>query len=272
MNYTGVLPNTKMLEDILIGIGKAMGLQVPWNRAWDFWKQILTNIGADASGPGVDYLLARGGRFENADRAYDGEKLRNRFAGRLYFFSEKLAKTRDSMTGAYFDGLGKHEAIADVMGNAVDPLDGAYPLQMVTYKLSWHTQMHTIRYPWLVSIQPENFIEINSRDASERGIRTGDEVRVTSASAPEGVVGRARVTETLCPGVIGVSHHFGHWEMSSRPYKTNGADVDHDPARGKGVQANTIMRLDPHLGNVTLQDKIGASASFSDTRVQVVKV
>ncbi len=271
MNYTGVLPNTKTLEDILIGIGKAMGLQVPWNRAWDFWKQILTNIGADASGPGIDYLLARGGRFENADRAYDGEKLRNRFSTRLYFFSEKLAKTRDSMTGAYFDGVGKHEAIADAMGNPVDPLDAAFPLQMVTYKLSWHTQMHTIRYPWLVSIQPENFIEISSRDASARGIRTGDEIRVTSASAPTGVVGRARVTETLCPGVIGVSHHFGHWEMSSRPYKANGVDAAHDPTRGKGVPANTIMRLDPHLGNVTLQDKIGASASFSDTRVQVVK-
>ena len=271
MNYTGVLPNTKTLEDILIGIGKAMGLQVPWNRAWDFWKQILTNIGSDAGGPGLDYLLARGGRFENADRAYDGEKLRNRFSGRLFFFSEKLARTRDSMTGAYFNGLARYEPITDVLGRPVDPLDAAYPLQLVTYKMAWHTQMHTIRYPWLVSIQPENFIEINTQDARVRGIRTGDEVRLTSASVPGGIVGRARVSETLCPGVVAVSHHFGHWEMSSRPYRVNGADTAYDPTRGRGVQANTIMRLDPYLGNVTLQDKIGASASFSDTRVQVVK-
>ncbi len=272
MNYTGVLPNTKMLEDILIGIGKAMGLAVPWDRAWDFWRQILTNIGADASGPGLDYLLARGGRFENADRAYDGEKLRNRFGGRLYFFSEKLAKTRDSMTGQYFDGLGKYEPIMDVMGNPIDPLDAAYPLQLVTYKMSWHTQMHTIRYPWLVSVQPENFIEISGVDARARGIRTGDRVRVASASAPGGVVGLARVTETLCPGVVGVSHHFGHWEMSARAYQVGGADMPYDPTRGRGVAPNVIMRLDPYLGNVTLQDKIGASAAFSNTRVQVTKV
>jgi anaerobic selenocysteine-containing dehydrogenase len=272
MNYTGVLPNTKTLEDMLIGLGKAMGLTVPWNRAWDFWKQILTNIGTDSDGPGLDAVMARGGRFATAETAYDGETLKNRFSTRLYSFSEKLAKTRDSMTGEYFDGMGKYEPIADVMDNAIDPMDSAFPLQLITYKLAWHTQMHTIRYPWLVSIQPENFIEINSTDASTRGIRTGDMVRLTSVSAPDGVVGRARVTETVCPGVAAVSHHFGHWEMSSRPFKVNGVDVAHDPTRGKGVQANTIMRLDPQLGNVTLQDKIGASASFYDTRVQVAKV
>ncbi len=60
--------------------------------------------------------------------------------------------------------------------------------------------------------------------------------------------------------------------MSSKPFKVNGEDSAHDPTRGKGVQANTIMRLDPHLGNVTLQDKIGGSASFYDTHVQVTKV
>lgn len=272
MNYTGVLPNTKTLEDILIDLGKAMGLTVPWDRAWDFWKQILTNIGADSSGPGLDAVLARGGRFANAETAYDGETLKNRFSTRIYFFSEKLAKTRDSMTGAYFDGIGKHEPIADAAGNPIGEIDAAFPLQLVTYKYAWHAQMHTIRYPWLVSIQPENFIEMNSTDANARGIRTGDEVRLTSVSAPNGVVGRARVTETVCPGVAAVSHHFGHWEMSSRPFKVNGVDAAHDPTRGKGVQANTIMRLDPHLGNVTLQDKIGASASFFDTRVQVAKV
>ncbi len=272
MNYTGVLPNTKMLEDILIGIGKAMGLQVPWDRAWDFWKQILTNIAADAGGPGLDYVLARGGRFENADRAYDGDRLRNRFSGRLYFFSEKLAKTRDSMTGEYFDGLARYDLIRDAVDQPVAERDAAYPLQLITYKMAWHSQMHTIRYPWLVSIQPENFVEMNSADAAARGIRTGDQVLVTSASAPSGVVGRAKVTETLCPGVIGVSHHFGHWEMSSRPHQVDGADTVHDPTRGRGLQANPIMRLDPYLGNVTLQDKVGGSASFYDTRVQVTKI
>ena len=272
MNYTGVLPNAKTLEDILIGIGNAMGLSIPWTNAWNFWRQIITNIATDSTGPGPDTVLARGGRFANVETAYEGERLNNRFSTRLFFFSEKLAKTRDSITGAYFNGIGKYEPIADVAGNSIEQMDAAFPLTVVTYKFAWQSQMHTVRYPWLVSIQPENFIELNSSDASARGIRTGDQVRLTSVSAPNGVVGRAKVTHTVCPGVVAVSHHFGHKEMSSRPYKVNGVNADHDPTRGKGVQANEIMRLDPHLRNVTLQDKIGASASFSDTRVQVTKV
>ena len=132
--------------------------------------------------------------------------------------------------------------------------------------------MHTIRYPWLVSVQPENFVELNPVDANARSLRTGDRCRITSATNPTGVIGRVRITNTVCPGVIAVSHHFGHWDMSARPSKVNGQDSSHDPSRGTGLNSNLVMRADPALPNVTLQDKIGGSASFYDTRVQVEHV
>lgn len=272
MNYTPVLPNTKTLEDILIGLAKVMGLPVGLDRAWDFYHQLIENIGAEGGGPGGAYVLARGGRFENYAGAYDGEKLARRYSGRMFFFSEKLAKTRDSMTGQYFDGMGKYEPPGDILGNAIETMDMSYPLQLVTYKMAWHSQMHTIRYPWLVSIRPENFVEMNPQDAQLRGVRTGDRVRVTSASSSGGAVGLARVSDTIRPGVVAVAHHFGHWEMSSRPFQVNGTESTYDATRGKGIQSTPLMRVDPQLGNVTLQDKIGASASFFDTRVQVTKV
>lgn len=271
MRYTPVLPNTKMLEDVLIGLASAAGWPVGLSSAWDFYRQLIANVAAQDGGPSVGDVLARGGRFEDADKAYDGEKLARRFSGRVYFFSEKLAKTHDSITGSYFDGLGKYEPPADVKGNSIESQDGAFPLQLVTYKLGWHTQMHTIRYPWIVSIQPENFVELNSVDAQARGIHSGDTVYITSPSSPQGLAGRARVTETVRPGVVAVSHHFGHWQMSSRPYKVNDTNSSYDATRGTGIQSTQIMRVDPQLGNVTLQDKIGGSASFYDTRVQVAK-
>ncbi|MBI4659086.1 MAG: molybdopterin-dependent oxidoreductase [Verrucomicrobia bacterium] len=271
-DYTGVLPNTKTLEDILLGIAHAMGLPTGLRNAWDYWRKPMTNLAAQDGGPGVDHVLARGGRFEDYTQAYEGEKQRRRFGGRLFFFSERLASTRDSMTGQYFDGLGKYEPIADVLGNPVDTLDAAFPLQLITYKLAWHTQMHTIRYPWLVSIQAENFVEINPTDATPLNLRTGDRARVTSASAPQGIEGLVRVTGTVAPGVVAVAHHFGHWAMSSRLQTVNGAQTAYDPSRGAGLQAAPIMRADPQLPNVTLQDKIGGSAAFYDTRVQVVKI
>jgi anaerobic selenocysteine-containing dehydrogenase len=276
-DYTGVLPQAKPLEDILIGLGNAMHAldpsvpKPPWRNAWAYWGQAVQNLAQTDGGPGVEAVLARGGRFEDFELAYDGEKLRHRFGGRIHFFSEKLATTRDSMTGQYFDGMGKYEPITDALGRPVATLDADYPLQLVTYKKSWHTQMHTIRYPWLVSIEAENFIEMNPVDAAARGLRTGDRARLFSASLPQGVVGLVRTTHTLTPGVVAVSHHFGHWEMSSRPHQVNGVNTAYDASRGAGLNANQAMRADPALRNVTLQDKIGGSAAFYDTRVELEK-
>jgi anaerobic selenocysteine-containing dehydrogenase len=271
MNYTPVLPNTRMLEDILIGLANVMGLPENMLNAWDYYRQLIANVGAQESGPGSDYVLARGGRFENYGLAYDVEKIARRFSGRLFFFSEYLAKLHDSMTGQYFDGMAKYEAPADALDNPIAVQDSAFPLQLITYKKAWHTQMHTIRYPWLVSIQPGNFVELSRQDADARGIQTGDRVRLTSASAPDGIVGLALVAETIKPGVVAVSHHFGHWEMSSRPHEVDGEATSYDPTRKVGITANPIMRADPVLPNVTLQDKVGGSASFYDTYVEVVR-
>jgi anaerobic selenocysteine-containing dehydrogenase len=272
MNYTPVLPNTRIMEDILIGLAKVMGLPENLNRAWDFYSQLIANVAAQDGGPSVDYVLARGGRFEGYDKAYSGDKLAHPFSSRLFFFSEATAKAIDSMTGQYFDGLPKYEPIADVAGNSIESLDGAFPLQLITYKMGWHTQSHTMRYPWLASIQPKNFVEMSRADAQALGIHTGDQVRVMSPSSPGGVAGQAYVSETIMPGVVAVSHHFGHWEMSSRPRQVDGVDSAFDATRGNGLTVNPIMRVDPVLGNTTLQDKIGGSASFYDTRVRVVKV
>jgi anaerobic selenocysteine-containing dehydrogenase len=276
--YTGVLPNTKTLEDILIGLGNAMNAidrtvpRPPWRNAWGYWGQAIKNMSEGSGGPGVEAVLARGGRFEDYTQAYDGERMRNRFAGRAYFFSEKLATKHDSMTGDWFDGMGKYEVIADIVGRPIASRDASLPLQLITYKMSWHSQMHTARYPWLVSVQAENFVEMNPTDAEVRELRTGDRVRVVSASAPEGVEGLVMVTGTVAPGVVAVSHHFGHWEMSSRSHRINGAAQPFDASRGTGINANLIMRADPVLPNVTLQDRVGGSSSFYDTRVEVRKI
>jgi anaerobic selenocysteine-containing dehydrogenase len=277
-DYRGVLPQAKTLEDILIGLGNAMNAldasvpKPPWRNAWGYWGQAIKNMAEGGSGPGRDYVLARGGRFADYTTAYDGEKLANRFGGRIYFFSEKLSTKHDPMTGEWMDGMGKYEPITDALGRPMDAQDSAFPLQLVTYKMSWHSQMHTIRYPWLVSIQAENFVEMNPVDAASRNLRTGDRAKLFSASAPAGIEGLVQVTNTVAPGVVAVAHHFGHWEMSSRAHRINGTDTAYDVSRGLGLNANQVMRADPALPNVTLQDKLGGSASAYDTRVQVRKI
>jgi anaerobic selenocysteine-containing dehydrogenase len=123
-------------------------------------------------------------------------------------------------------------------------------------------------------IQPENFVEINASDAKRLGIRDGNKLRLISATSPGGVVGKAKVTEGLRPGVIAVSHHFGHWELASKRYVVDGVTQGADPSRGVGLTVNPIMRLDQFKGkvlNTSIQDKVGGSVSFYDSRVKLVK-
>ena len=115
-------------------------------------------------------------------------------------------------------------------------------------------------------------MEMNLVDVTACGLRTGDRAKLTSASSPGGVEGLVRVTGTVAPGVVAVSHHFGHWEMSSRAQQVNGVATAFDASRGAGINATQVMRSDPAFPNVTLQDRIGGSASFYDTRVEVKKV
>jgi anaerobic selenocysteine-containing dehydrogenase len=121
-------------------------------------------------------------------------------------------------------------------------------------------------------IIPENPVEISAIDAAALRVETGDRVRVSSPSNRSGIEGKARVTEGLKPGVVAISHHYGHWEQHSRSHEIDGVATGHDPSRGAGIQPTQIMRTDNRYPNVSLQEKIGGSCSFYDTWVRVQKV
>ena len=136
----------------------------------------------------------------------------------------------------------------------------------------WHSQGRTDSIPALTALEPENFVEMNSADARDLGVWTGDRVRITSASNGAGVIGRVKVVEGIRPGVIAVSHSRGRWEINSRPYWLDGKPTAVDPRRGRGLTINPVLRVDPSLGDVPLQEPIGGSVSFFDTRVKVEKL
>jgi anaerobic selenocysteine-containing dehydrogenase len=120
---------------------------------------------------------------------------------------------------------------------------------------------------------PENPVEISAGDAAALRVETGDRVKIVSASNREGIVGKARVTQGLKPGVVAISHHYGHWESHShKNIVIDGVGMPHDPSRGAGLQPNLIMRTDKQYRNVGLQEPVGGSCSFFDTWVKVRKV
>lgn len=284
-NYLPILPDTKMAIDILIELAKKLGLPgvgagafedgSSLDRAWDWARKQLENLAKNSSDAlgrtvTVEEIQAKGGVFEDPGREYEGEHLRYKYGNIIRLYSEELATTKDSITGQYYDGLPQYEPIQHSDGSPVE--DSSFPLRLITYKSVRHGQARTATSPWLMMLSPENAVEMNRLDAQALGIATGDRVRVTSPSNSRGVVGRAWVKEGIRPGVVAISHHFGHWELHSHPIILDGKVQGFDPSRGAGIQPNLIMRLDQKLGDVSLQDKIGAGISYFDTRVKVEKV
>lgn len=281
--YVPYLADTKTVADIHIGLATALGLAGAgmgvdtsnFTNAWGWYSLVFDNL-ASTSGESVDEIISKGGVFQDPGNEYTGDYLTNGYGSAttakiVHLYIEAFATSKDTMTGEYFDGLPKYEEPKHADDSAINDGSG-YPYQLITYKSVRHGQGRTNVNPWLMMLQPENFVELNATDASSLGVVTGDEVRVTSPSNTSGITGKARVTEGLRPGVVAISHHYGHWQNSSTPHMVDGIEQGYDATRGKGLQPTLVMRLDSTLGNVSLQDKIGGSCSFYDTWVNVAKV
>lgn len=284
--------DTRTLLDALIGLGKRLGIPgvgsgafgsgayySQCDRAWHWARNTLQNF-ATESGKAAQDIIDRGGVFKDPGSAYSGDFTAGQIKKLVNIYNEVVAATTDTMTGAKFDGLPKYVPLLDFKDRPIDD-SAQFPYQLTTYKLVTHGQGRTVSQAHLMQADRENFVELSATDAAALGVAAGDLVRLTSASDSTGVIGKALVTARLRPGVIAVSHHFGHFHMGSQSVEVDGTVRKVDdagalrasaPERAAGLTVNPIMRLDPAVPNVCLTDKIGGSASFFDTWVQVQKI
>lgn len=260
------------------------------NTAWDYFVRVAVNLKGEKDGvvpanwtaelAAADDCMRHGGVFKYED-GYEttGNHLTNKFGSTsspkiCHFYLEDLTQKTNSQSGAKdWGGAPKYiSTVKDTLGNDVPDSTTTYPFTGITYKLSWHGQGRTVVNPTLMAYMPENYVWVNTSDGSSLSLKTGDSIRLTSASNSKGVTGKAFLTEAVRPGVIAVSHHFGHTELSSRPHVIGGVVSEYDERRGAGLSINPVLRLDPVLNDVTLQDLVGGSCSFSDTQIKITKV
>ncbi len=232
--------------------------------------------------PHVVTMLNRGGRFEAFDKAYDGDYLGHKYGSPVHLYVEKVAKARDAVTGERFDGLARAEPIRNSNGEPLD--DSGYGFSLITFKEMHGGHSRTIPTYWTnISLMPENHVIMNQADADRLGLGDDDEVRLVSRSNPDGiwdlgngdkrpVSGKVRTVEGMRPGVVAVSWHYGHWAYGARDVVIDGETIEGDERRGRGLCPNAVMQADSHSTNTCLTDPIGGSASFYDTRVNLVKV
>ncbi len=224
-------------------------------------------------------LINRGGRFESMEKAYSGNKVGHTWKGMWNIYVEKVAKGKNSMNGKNFDGLPKVESVLDCTGEEVN--DAGYDLTLITYKEVTGGQSRTHGSGWSSAILPENFIYLNSVDARNLGLESGDKARIVGPTLQKAfdlgdgrshdTVGIVKVIEGLRPGVTSVAWSYGHWAYGSNDVEIDGETVKGSELRASGIVPNPAMRLDPVLQDVCLTDPIGGSASFYDTQVKVEK-
>jgi len=230
--------------------------------------------------PKVVYVLNRGGRFEDYDKGWKGDRLGHPWAKLMNIYQEKTAKTIHSGTGKKHRGCAQYIPIQDYVGAPLDTYRKGFDLALITHRTISQTKSRTIADPWLAALMPDNGILINPADVKRLGLHEGQEVKIVSATNLTGeydvanghrktMVGKVKPTQTLRPGVISFALGFGHFATGSNDVTIDGVVIKGEERRKAGVHANAAMWIDPTLKNTCLVDPVGGSVSFYDTWVRL---
>jgi formate dehydrogenase major subunit len=96
--------------------------------------------------------------------------------------------------------------------NVADKVAEKFPLVLTSGRLVEYEGGgdETRSNPWLAELQQENFIEINPKDANDRGVKDGEYVWVQSPTGAQISV-KALVTERVAPAPTFIPFHFAGW-------------------------------------------------------------
>lgn len=240
------------------------------------WRSIV----GEKMWPKVVYVLSRGGRFDDYEKGYRGDRVANAYGALLNLYQEKTASTIHSGTGQHHAGYARFVPIQTFEGKEPEEYRKGYELALITHRVISQTKSRTIANPWLSALMPENGVLINPRDAERLGLVHGQEVRITSATNVRGeydlgaagakpMIGKVVVTQTIRPGVVSFALGFGHWATGASDVEIDGVVIRGEKRRTLGIHANAAMWTDPFVTNTCMFDPVGGSVSFYDTHVKL---
>ena len=146
-------------------------------------------------------------------------------------------QSEDPVAFIYTGTTGKYGKTTDSFGTAAD-----YPYVATSYRLTEHEHYVTQHVPLLAGLQPSPFVEIPEELANQKGIKSGDRVRVRSKRGKIEVL--ALVTKRLAASTIDGKKVFQvgipiHWGFV-------GVSAEKDPSKGANWLANALT---PFVGD-----------------------
>ncbi len=197
----------------------------------------------------VAFLFTRGGRHQPAPEAWDKDgKAAWPFEKPLNVWNEAVGTAKDAITGKRFSGAPVWAEPAFADGTPLNARFSAqeWPLQLVSQK-SVLQNSYSIAARRLRGLHPDNPVGVNVVDAGRLGVKSGDAIRITTATGS--ITGIAIVRYGVKQGVIAVEHGFGHRELGARPHRIGARMQPLDRGIGAGVSLNDIGLLDPTRKN-----------------------
>jgi len=121
--------------------------------------------------------------------------------------TEAKFSTRSRKIEFYVEDLQKYGQALPIYIEPLEAGRGKYPLTYIQGHSRFRTHSMFANSPTLLELNPEPVLDINPRDAKNRGVSDGDMVTVFNDRGRATL--RARVTEGIRPGVVNLSE--GWW-------------------------------------------------------------
>jgi tetrathionate reductase subunit A len=123
-----------------------------------------------------------------------------------------------------------------------------WPFLLMSFKSTIHSSYSLDSS--LSSLQEENPVLLNPRDAQRLKIKQGDRVKI---STPAGSINSAVLIDPgVKSGVLAIEHGFGHRDLGARTIIINGTKIPGNPHARHGVNLNEIGLTDPTRKGTTL--------------------
>nr|AKN36504.1 Tetrathionate reductase subunit A [Vibrio tasmaniensis] len=218
----------------------------------------------------VLFTISRGGLFESVNNRRKGEQLTHKYDSCISMYSEKVATTIDSMTGEKFKGHAVYTQPMTALNKPLSSLDAGFDMTILTRKSALQSHSRLAAASSIRQITPTNYAEINKRTGEEKGLKTGDMIKIESVNGVREA--EVKLREGIAEDAISFIVGFGHNGYGASNYEVDGVVIEGSKQRKAGFNLNPIMRTDPDVTNMGLIDKVGGSAVFYDTKVRISKI
>ncbi|WP_208975021.1 molybdopterin dinucleotide binding domain-containing protein [Pseudovibrio exalbescens] len=189
-------------------------------------------------------IFAKGGRYENKDLSYKGEKSAHPYGKPMQVYNEGVGSARSALTGRRSPGVPTWREAEFADGSKVAdiyPLS-EWPVKVISFKSPLHNS-YSVGAKSLLRITASNTVNMARELAEQHGIQNGDQVVLTSPGGS--VQGVAVVRDGVAKNTVAIEHGFGHRAFGASDITIDGVTLAGDPRLATGMLQNDLGLVDP---------------------------